>query len=140
VAEFEARDAAFLSRVRAQQRPIAIGGAVIALLGAAYLTWGIARYSPRADPRDDPGFDGPIAELAFLFQRGQLAVENANPQTPGEKRMLFVLARNMQFSAGIIVLQVRIFVGTLAMLAGLILMTVVVERGRLLKLIKRLQE
>lgn len=140
MAEFEVKDAAFLSRVRAQQRPIAVGGALLALLGAAYLTWGIARYSPRVDPRDNPGFDGPIAELAFLFQRGQLIVENAQPQTPSEKRMLRALSLNMQFSAGIIVLLVRLFVGTLAMLAGLILMTVVVERGRLLKLIKRLQE
>jgi hypothetical protein len=38
------------------------------------------------------------------------------------------------------VLQVRLFVGTLVLLGGLIMMTVAVERGRLLRLIKRLQE
>lgn len=140
MAAFEAREASFLSRVRAHQRPLAIGGAVLALLGASYLAWGILRYDQRADPRDNPGFDGPVANLAFIFQRGQLRVEKAEPQTPSEARLLHALARNMQFSAGIMVLQVRIFLGTLALLGGFIMMTVVVERARLLRLIKRLQE
>ena len=136
----EARDSSYVSAVHRRQRPLAIAGALIALIGALYLTWAIARYDQRADPRDHPGFDRPIADLAFVFQRGQLRVENAEPQTPSEARMLRALARNMQFSAGIMVLQVRLFVGTLAMLGGFIMLTVVVERARLLRLIKRLQE
>lgn len=140
MAVFEQREAAFLSRVRSHQRPLAIGGALLALLGGAYLAWGILRYDQRVDPRDDPGFDGPIASLAFIFQRGQLIVENAAPATPSEARMLHALGRNMQFSAGVMVLQMRIFVGTLALLGGFIMLTVVVERARLLRLIKRLQE
>ena len=50
------------------------------------------------------------------------------------------LSRNMQFSAGIMVLLVRIFTGRLTMLGGFIMMTLAVERARLLRLIKRLQE
>ena len=38
----------------------------------------------------------------------------------------------MKFSAGIMVTMMRIFLGTLAMLGGFIMMTVAVERGRLL--------
>jgi hypothetical protein len=137
---FEAHEAELLARMRARQRPLAIAGAVFALLGAAYLAWGMMRYDQRIDPRDNPGFDGPIANLAFIFQRGQLMVERAEPATPTEARMLYALGRNMRFSAGIMVLQVRLFVGTLVLLGGLIMMTVAVERGRLLRLIKRLQE
>jgi hypothetical protein len=136
----EARDSSFLAAVRRHQRPVAIGGALLSLLGALYLGWAILRFNPRADPRDNPGFDRPIAELAFIFQRGQLMIENAEPATPMEARMLHALSRNMQFSAGIMVLQVRMFVGTLAMLGGFIMMTVAVERARLLRLIKRLEE
>jgi hypothetical protein len=136
----EQRDASFLAGVRRRQRPLAVGGALLALAGAGYLAWALLRFDPYADPRDNPGFDRPIAELAFIFQRGQLIVENAVPQTPSEQRMLRALARNMQFSSGIMVLLVRICVGTVAMLGGFIVMTVVVERGRLLKLIKRLEE
>jgi len=133
-------EASFLSRVRRHQRPLAIGGGLLAVAGIAYLAWAILRYDPNADPRLDTGFDRPIAKLGFLFERGLWLVENAEPQTPTEKRLLYGLTRNMQFSAGIMVLLLRIFTGTLTMLAGLIMMTVVVERARLLKLIKRLQE
>jgi hypothetical protein len=88
----------------------------------------------------NPGFDGPVANLAFIFERGMILVENAAPQTPSEARMLNALGRNMKFSAGIMVTMMRIFLGTLAMLGGFIMMTVAVERGRLLRLIAKLQE
>jgi len=140
VSVLEGQDASFLSRVKNHQRPLAVAGALISLCGIAYLAWAILRYDPSADPRQDTGFDRPIAQLGFLFQRGLWMVENAEPQTPTEQRLLHGLSRNMQFSAGMMVLLVRIFTGTLTMLAGFIMMTVVVERARLLKLIKRLQE
>ena len=38
------------------------------------------------------------------------------------------------------VTMMRIFLGTLAMLGGFIMMTVAVERGRLLRLIAKLEE
>jgi hypothetical protein len=138
--ELEARESSFLAGIRRNQWPLAIAGGVISLLGAVYLAWAILRFNPNADPRVDPGFDRPIAQLAFIFERGQLLVEKAEPATPSEARMLRALARNMQFSAGIMVLQVRMFVGTLALIGGFIMVTVVVERARLLRLIRRLQE
>jgi hypothetical protein len=126
---------------RRRQRPLAIGGAVISLFALAYLGWALLRFNPRVDPRDDPGFDRPIAQLAFIFQRGQLKLDKmAEDASPGELQLMRVLSRNMSFSAGIMVLQVRLFVGTVALLGGLIMMTVVVERGRLLKVIKKLEE
>jgi hypothetical protein len=140
MAEFEKHHSSFLSRVRAHQRPLLVCGALLALLGGAYLTWAIVRYDPRVDPRDNPGFDRPISQLAFIFERGQLRVEKAEPQTASEARLLHALARNMQFSAGIMVLQMRLFVGTLALLGGCIMMTVAVERARLLRLITHLQD
>jgi hypothetical protein len=136
----EGRDAEYLERTRRNQRPIAIAGAVIAVLGIAYLVWAIHRYSPHADPRQDGGFDRPVAELGSLFERGLFIVENAVPNTPTEERLMHGLSRNMQFSSGIMVLQIRLFLGTITMLGGFIMMTVAVERARLLKLIKRLEE
>jgi hypothetical protein len=136
----EGNDASFLSSVRRHQRPLAISGALLSVCGIAYLAWAIVRYDPKADPRLDTGFDRPIAQLGFVFQRGLWMVENAEPHTPTEDRLLRGLSHNMQFSAGMMVLLLRIFTGTLAMLGGFIIMTVVVERARLLKLIKRLQE
>lgn len=139
--DLEARDSSYLDVVRRRQRPLAVAGAILSLLACAYLAWAIGRFNPRADPRDNPGFDRPIAQLAFIFQAGQLHFEKmAAEATPKELALLRTLSRNMSFSAGIMVLQVRMFVGTVALIGGLIMMTVVVERGRLLKVIKRLQE
>ena len=140
MANLEEPQSRFLAGVRNRQRPIAIAGALLALAGASYLAWGVLRFDPHGDPRVNPGFDGPVAETAFMFQRGMLVVENAVPQTPTEARMLRQMARNMNFSAGLIVTMVRIFLGTLAMLGGFIMMTVAVERGRLLRLIAKLEE
>jgi hypothetical protein len=100
----------------------------------------VLRFDPRGDPRQDPGFDRPVASLAFIFQRGMVLVENAEPQTPSEAAMLRALGRNMNFSAGVMVTMMRMFLGTLAMLAGFIMMTVAVERARLLRLIAKLEE
>lgn len=136
----ETHEAGYLSRVRSHQRPLMIAGGIIALLGIAYVAWAILRYDPSADPREDTGWDTPITRLGYLFQRGLLIVENAEGQTPTEKRLLHGLALNMKFSSGVMVLMLRVFTGTIVMLGGFIMMTVVVERARLLKLIKRLQE
>ena len=140
MASLEDKQSRFLAGVQRRQKPIAITGALIAVAGALYLAWGVLRFDPRADPRVNPGFDGPVAELAFIFQRGMVIVENAVPQTPSEARMLRALAKNMNFSAGVIVTMMRIFLGTLAMLGGFIMITVAVERARLLRLIAKLQE
>src|SRR5512139_3562440 len=117
------RDARLLASVSRSQRPFLGLGIVLALAGAAYLTWALVRYDPWDDPRQNPGFDRPVAQLAFLFQRHQFVIEHANGQTPAENRLLRGLARNMQFSAGIMVLLLRLFLGTLTLVFGLTIMT-----------------
>ena len=135
----EAQDR-MLGRLVRSQRPMAIAGALLALLGAAYLVWGVTRFDPRADPRVDPGFDWPVARLGFLFERGMVMVENSVPETPAEAQLLRGLTRNLNFSAGVMVLLLRIFLGTLALVSGFAIMTVVVERGRLIAMIRHLRE
>lgn len=129
-----------LGRLIRSQRPMGIAGAVLALLGAAYLVWGVTRFDPSADPRENPGFDWPVARLGFLFERGMVMVENSVPETPTEARLLRGLSRNLSFSAGVMVLLLRIFLGTLALVSGFAIMTVVVERGRLIAMIRHLRE
>jgi len=134
-------DARYLGRIARSQRPFMVLGMLLALAGAAYLTWAIARYKPWLDPRDNPGFDRPIAQIGFLFERYQLRLEaRAEEATPAELRLMRALNRNMAFSAGMMVLLVRLFVGTIVLVFGLSIMTVVVERARLLAVIRRLQE
>ena len=129
-----------LGHLTRSQKPMAIVGALLALLGAAYLVWGVTRFDPRADPRENPGFDWPIARLAFLFEHRQDALDRAVSQTPTEGRLRRGLSLNMNFSAGVMVLQLRILFGTLALVLGFAMMTVVVERARLIAMIRHLRE
>ena len=57
-----------------------------------------------------------------------------------DKRLLRALARNMNFSSGVMVLLLRIFFGTIALVMGFAMVTVVVERARLLAMIRQLRE
>lgn len=135
------RDARYVERVRRSQRPFLALGILLALTGAAYLTWGIARYKPWLDPRENPGFDQPVANLAFLFDRHEAQLEvKAQHATPEERRLMRGLTRNMEFSAGIMVLLLRMFLGTLTLVFGFAIMTVVVERARLLAVLERRRE
>ncbi|HTO70993.1 MAG TPA: hypothetical protein VMR31_14120 [Myxococcota bacterium] len=140
MADLSERESKHLRAVRATQRRFAAAGVVLVLLGAAYVTWGVLHFNPHGDPRVDPGFDGPVAKLAFLFDRGLEKIDNTTPQTPTEAFLLHALSRNMQFSTGVMVMLMRIFLGLFTLVTGLLTMTVVVERGRLLRVIKRLEE
>jgi hypothetical protein len=140
MAELHESEQRTLGRLTHSQKPMAVVGAVLALVGAVYLIWGVTRFDPGADPRLNPGFDWPVARLAFLFERGQFIVENALPQTPTEERLLRGLSSNMIFSAGAMVLLLRVLLGTLALVSGFAIMTVVVERARLIAIIRHLRE
>ena len=129
-----------LRRIARSQRPMAIAGGLLALLGAAYLVWGVTRFDAHGDPRTNPGFDWPVARLAFIFERGQAQLESAEPGSHSEQKLRRGLTRTMQFSSGVMVLLLRIFFGTLALVAGFATMTVVVERARLLAMIRHLRE
>ena len=134
------KDERLVASVRKSQRTYLVIGIVLALAGAAYLTWAIARYNPRLDPRENPGFDQPVAQIAFLFHAYQEQLELKAPDaTPKELGLMRGLSRNMQFSAGMMVLLVRVLIGTLVLVFGLAVMTVVVERARLLAVIGRLK-
>jgi hypothetical protein len=92
------------------------------------------------DPRENPGFDWPVAQLAHIFDRGRAQLESSEPETTSERRMVHRVQRNMDFSAGVMVFLLRTFLGMLALVLGLAIVTVVVERARLIALLIRLQE
>jgi hypothetical protein len=140
MAELAEKQSLLLGRIARSQRPMAITGGVLALLGAVYLVWGVLRFDPHGDPRANPGFDWPVARLAFIFERGQAMIESAEPGSPNEQRLRRGLERNMEFSAGAMLMLLRVFFGTLALVSGFAIMTVVVERARLIGLIERLRE
>jgi hypothetical protein len=135
----DATDERLLARVGRRQRAAILTGLALVALGGLYALWGIGRFDPRTDPRAEPGFDRPIAELAFLFDRKDRALGNIEPGTSMERFLVRELRYQIQLTTSLIILLLRLFVGTLVLTAGLILLTVVVERRRLLGVIRRLR-
>ena len=133
------KEARLLASLARTQPWVAAVGLALALLGAGYATWGVLRFDPQADPRRDPGFDRPVARLAFLYQGTQGGVEQIRPETSTEAVLRDTLLGGMHFGSGVVLMLLRLFLGTLMALLGSVMMTVVVERRRLLRIIGRLQ-
>ena len=120
------------------QRASTLVGIVLALAGVGYVSWAVYRFDYRVDPRTQPSFDGPVADLAFLYDRYQHILDNITPESDVEKLLIEGVKRGMYFSSGVMVMMLRIYIGTLVCLMGLVALTVVVERRRLLRMIERL--
>ena len=136
--ELSPREARLLARVRGGQRWATAVGAVLTVVGAAYVAWAVYLFDYRVDPRTQPSFDGPVARLAFLYDRYQSVLDQVAPETQVERWLVEGMKRGMFFSAGVMVMLLRIYIGTLVCLMGLAALTVVVERRRLLRLIEKL--
>ena len=139
MSELSERERRFLERLDFTQRVATGVGLFLTLAGAAYVAWAVYLFDWRVDPRTQQSFDGPIAELAVLYDRYQKILDRVTPETQTEQWMLDGVRRGMFFSAGTIVMLLRIYLGTLVCLMGLVALTVVVERRRLLLLIRKLQ-
>lgn len=127
-----------LDRLHQTQRWTVAVGLVLTLSGLAYTVWGIGRFDPTADPRERPGFDGPVASLAFAFDVHERRLQQIRPETFTEEVLMETLMHGIHFSTGFVILLMRIFLGTLTMVTGLVALTVVVERRRLLAIIHRM--
>jgi hypothetical protein len=134
-----AREARFLARLPRAQRTAAAVGVLLTLAGALYAAWGIWVFDYRIDPRTQPDFDGPVASLAHLYDGYERLIGQIRAETPTETLLLDSMRRGIYFSAGTLVLVMRLFLGTLVALGGLVALTVVVERRRLLAVIRKLR-
>lgn len=138
MAELSDRESAYLARLGRSQPVAAWLGVGLALLGAAYIAWALYLFDYRVDPRTQASFDEPVAELGFLYDRYQKTLDKIIPETQIEGWLLDGLRRGMIFSAGTMVLMLRLYIGTLVCVMGLVALTVVVERRRLLRLVHKL--
>lgn len=137
---FTPREQAWLDGRPRAQRWATRFGIGLTLLGTLYVAWAVWIYDYRVDPRTQPAFDRPVAALAHLYDGYERILNQIRPETPTEKILLESMQRGMYFSAGTLVLLMRLFLGTLIALSGLVALTVVVERHRLLVLIRKLQD
>ena len=139
MAELTERDRILLEKVSRGQRASTVIGIVLTLAGLGYVSWAVHLFDYRVDPRTQWSFDGPVADLAFLYDRYQRILDKVEPESDVEKLLLEGVRRGMYFSSGVMVLMLRIYIGTLVGLMGLVALTVVVERRRLLRMIEQLE-
>jgi hypothetical protein len=139
MAELSGAQQRLLARLRCVQRWTAVTGSLLALAGALYAGWGLYCFDPRAEPGLDPGFDRPVAGLSLLYAPHYRSILKIRPETFTEEVLMETITRGIHFHAAFLTLLLRLFLGTLATLGGLIMLTVYVERRRLLAVIERLR-
>ena len=139
VSALDARQERYLASVVGHQRRVRVVGLVLALAGATYVAWGVLQFDPARDPTGERAFDRPIAQVGELLARYRAALQRLPTDTPSEAFLMSELESQTRVTASVAVVLLRIFVGTLVLVAGLICLTVSVERARLLALIATLR-
>jgi hypothetical protein len=134
------RELRMLARLPRSQRWATRVGIALTLLGTLYAVWAVLVFDYNVDPRTQASFDRPVSELAHLYDGYERILRQIRAETATEEVLIETLRRGMYFSAGTLVLLMRLFLGTLIALSGLIALTVVVERHRLLALIRKLRQ
>jgi len=83
-------------------------------------------------------FDRPVSSIGHVFQPYQPLIRVVRPQTEVESTLLRAIQGTMKFSAGMMITMLRVFLAVIAVIMGLVCLTVVYERHRLLSLIELL--
>jgi uncharacterized protein YjeT (DUF2065 family) len=139
MAGLEQKDAATVARCERQHARIVAAGLVLVLCGLGYGAWALLRFDPRASAAQHASFDRPVSSLESLYDPYEVVMRHVRPATDTERLLLEGLRANMNFSIGIMMTLLRIFLGLVLVLDGLFLWTVAVERRRLLQIIARLR-
>lgn len=136
----DSRQEGYLGRVLRGQRRVQIAGILLALAGTAYVVFGVYHFHPARDPTAEHSFDRPVAQVGQLLARYRAALRNLPTQTIQEEFLMSELDSQTRITAAVAVMLLRMFVGSLVLVGGLICLTVSVERHRLLALIATLRQ
>lgn len=139
MAALSERDAQLIARIERSERPTLIWACVLMLLGASYAVWGTLRFDSRASIEDHMSFDRPVSSLGKLYGPYAPFLRLAEPQSDVEAILMKALKANMAFSVGIMMTLMRVFLGILMLVMGMVALSVRLERRRLLNVIARIQ-
>ena len=138
MADLDPRQQRRLAAVLRNQWRLNALGIALALLGSAYALFGFTQFELGRNPTG--AFDRPISELGSAFGSYQRGLDGMRSSTELETFLIEQLHFQTDVTTSVMVLLVRLYLGTLVLTLGLILLTVSIERGRLLALIQRLRE
>ncbi len=130
------RQQALLAALPRQQRIARVTGILCSLVGVLYIVWAVLRFDPLGDPTEAIGFDAVVtAPVATLYLKYRDYVETREWEGSQARALAGSLRRGMNFSAGLLLLAFRVILGLIVTLLGFATMTVVIERGRLLRIL-----
>jgi hypothetical protein len=132
-------DARTLGRLRALQRPMILLGAALFLLGAVYMLWAVNRLHAVSAADEPAAFDRPIAGLARLTGAAQERLSRAQPATPLERSLLLELRAQLDLNGRLLLLVLRLLVGSIVATAGLALLATTFAQRPLLGIFRRLE-
>jgi hypothetical protein len=132
------RDARTLNRLRTLQRPMLVAGALLFLLGAAYMLWSVDRLHDTPAAAEREAFDRPIAGLARLADAAQDRLSRVRPVTPLETSLLEELRTKADVTGRLALLVLRLLVGSVVVTAGLALLATTLAQRPLLGIFRRL--
>jgi hypothetical protein len=127
----------FLRRARARQRYLLIIGAVLAVAGGLYMAWGVRQLQVQT-PLDEPAFDRPISRLALLVLPRLRQLDQIRPATRLEAALLAEVKEQTGIIGRLVVVVLRLLIGSFVCTAGLVIVTVGLSERPLLRIIARL--
>ena len=132
------RDRRTLRRLRALQAPMLAAGALLFLLGAAYMLWSVDRLrgAPAAIERE--AFDRPVARLARLAEAAEERLSRVRPGTPLEASLLDELRAKTDTTGRLALFVLRLLVGSVGTTVGLALLATALAQRPLLGIFRRL--
>jgi hypothetical protein len=133
------RDARTLARLRVLQRPMLLVGAALFMLGALYMVWAVDRLHSTPAAVEPRAFDRPIARLANLITAAQARLRRVDAVTPLEKSLVTELAAQTDITGRLMLLVLRLLVGSVVTTAGLALLATTFAQRPLLSIFRRLR-
>ncbi len=131
------RQRALLKALPQQQRIARVLGIACSLLGILYIVWAVGRFEPKGNPAEQIGFDASVTKpVATLFLEYSDYLGKKTYEDRQARALAAGLRRNMDFSAGLLLLAFRVILGLVVAMLGFATLTVVIERGRLLRILE----
>jgi hypothetical protein len=114
-------------------------GAALFLLGAVYMLWAVNRLHAATAAEEPAAFDRPIARLARLVGAAQERLDRAQPATALERSLLAELRAQLDLNGRLLLLVLRLLVGSMVTTAGLALLATTLAQRPLLGIFRRLR-
>jgi hypothetical protein len=132
------RDARTLARLRRGQRWLLVAGTLLLLLGAGYMFWAVQRLHSTPAAVEPGAFDRPIAGLARLIVATEERLSRTEPVTPLERSLLAELRAQVDATGRLLLLVLRLLIGSIVATAGLALLATTFAQRPLLGIFRRL--